>query len=122
MLLAVIALANPRSSVGVGVDRLEQVPAGLRLVLRLAGAQALRERVPEPEQPRVQHLQQAALVAGLGAVEEEVRLGRVAVLAVLALEHPERHQRVEEVARAARVKAEALAQRLGLERPRLREL
>ena len=75
-----------------------------------------------PNSRAFDHLEHAADVARLGAVEEEVGLGRVAVAAVLALEHPERHQRVEEVARAARVEAESLAQRLGVERARAREL
>jgi hypothetical protein len=93
---------------GVAVERAEEVVAAVAdLVLRLAGAQALGQRAPERVQPRVAHLEDAAGVRGLGLVEEEVRVARVAVLRLLtgpvALEHLQGHQRVEEVAGRARV-------------------
>ena len=72
-LIPVIALSEPAQPLGVGVDRLEEVAAGLRLVLRLAGPQALGERSPEPVQAGVHHLEEAAQVARLGPVEEESR-------------------------------------------------
>ena len=60
---------------GVGVELLEHRPAGvLDLVLRSAGAQRLGQVAPEPVQPRVEHLQDAADVPRARLVEE--RRGR----------------------------------------------
>lgn len=55
-------------------------------------------------------------IARLGAIEEEACLRRVAVEAVVALEHSERHQRIEEIARRTLMQAEAAAQRFGVGR------
>ena len=67
-----------RQPLRVGVERREEVLAALGLVLRLAGAQALGQRPPEPVQPGVRHLQHAADVGRLGPVEEEVGRGVLA--------------------------------------------
>ena len=112
-------LRQPRR---VGVERLEEVPAALGLVLRVAGAQALGQRPPERVEAGVRHLQDATDVGGLGAVEEQLGRRGVGVAAVLALEHAERDQRVEEVRRAARMQAQAFAQRLAVERAGVGEL
>jgi hypothetical protein len=89
----------------LGIERLEEVAPRLGLVLRHAGAQSLGERVPEPEEARVHHLEDPPEVGRLAAIEEQIGGGGVRVLAALALEHPQRHERVEEVARAALVQA-----------------
>src|SRR5262249_20341571 len=99
----------------VFVEVREEVAALLGLVLRSPRPQGLRERAPEAIEACVRHLEKPADVRGLGAIEEEAGLGRVAVHVAASLEHAERHQRVEEVARAARVETEARAQRLALE-------
>ncbi len=54
----------------------------------------------------IRHFQDAADVRRLVPVEEELRLGRVGVHAVGALQEPESDQRVEEVTRRAWVQAE----------------
>jgi hypothetical protein len=46
-------------------------------------------------------------VSGLGAVEIQIRGGRVRVFALFAFEHAERDQRVEEISHTALVKSEA---------------
>ena len=107
---------------GVRVESGEEVAsAELGLVLRLAGAERLGEGAPEPVEPDVQHLEQAAHVGGLRAVEEEVGLRGVRVALAVADEHAERDERVEEVPRAPRVEAEPTTERLAVERA-LREL
>ena len=95
----------------IGVERLEEArAAGLDLVLRLPGAQRLGEVPPERIEAVVRHLEDAADVRRLLAVEEEIGLGRVARSDRRSrCEEAERHQRVEEVARRARVQAEAAA-------------
>jgi hypothetical protein len=117
-------LAEPRHRLdetlqarGVGVEFAEEVAAALRLVLRLAGAQPLRQRTPVRVEAGVGHLQHPAHIARLAPVEEQVGRRRVAVAAVLVpVEHAERDQGVEEVARAALVQAEAGRERAGVER------
>ncbi len=109
---------EPFEPLRLGVQSLEEVAAALDLVLRATRLQRLGQRTPEGVEARVRHLQHAAEVGGLGPVEERVRLGRVGVAAFrVAVEHAERDERVEEVARGARVKAEAVAERRGVERP-----
>ncbi len=99
----------------IGVQLVEHRAAVvLDLVLRLAGFQRRAEIVPVAEEPRVQHLQHAAHVAGLVLVEERRGVRRVAVLArgavADAVEEPERHERVEEIVDAARVQTQHTAQ------------
>src|SRR4029078_9925401 len=91
--------------------------ADLGLVLWLAGSQALCERAPERIEPRVGHLEHPAEVARLRPIEEQLGGGCVRIAAVLALEHPEGHEGVEEIERAALVEAEATAKLLPVEGP-----
>ena len=105
-------------SLRVRVERGEETGAAAAdFVLRLAGAQGGGEVAPEGVQALVGHLQHAADVGRLALVEEEIGLGRVVVDAVAALEEPEGDERVEEVARGARMQAEAggeFGERLGV--------
>src|SRR4029079_19112854 len=81
------------------------------LVLRLPVLKPLRQPAPEPVEALIGHLQNAADIAGLGAVEVVVGFRRVAIGALrIALQHAERHQRIEEVADAARMQLEAALQ------------
>ena len=106
-LMPVIAARNCFSRAGIGVERLEEArAAALDLVLRLPGAQRLGEVAPERIEAMVRHLEDAADVGRLLPVEEQVGLGRVGVAVAGALQEAERDQRVEEVARRARVQAE----------------
>ena len=86
----------------------------LDLVLRLAGAQRFGQIVPELEEPRVEHHQDAADVARAVAVEVERALRGVEVLRVgpvaFAIEEFHRHQRVEEIADPARMQTELAAE------------
>lgn len=106
--------------VGVERRREEFVAAGLGLVLRLAGPERVGQRAPERVAPPVAQPDQPAQVGLAPGVEVEVGFRRVGLAAVAAaIQEPERHQRVEEVARRPEVDAEAGAQRLGALRPRL---
>ena len=67
---------------------------------------------PERIQPLVRHFQNAADVGRLLPVEKEIGLGGVRILVARAREKAERDQRVEEVARRARVQAQTPAERL----------
>ncbi len=109
---------EPGEALGAGIDRGEGIAAGLGLVLRLAGAQRLGQVPPEGIEPPVGHLQDAADIGRLASVEIEIGLGRVGVDAVIPFQHPQRHQRVEEVANAALVQAELVPQRFAVERGR----
>ena len=100
----------------VGVDRVKKVLAAFDLVLRLARAQAMGERAPERIQSGVGHLQHASDVRRLGAVQVQVGVGSVRVLAVVTLEHPERHESVKEIQGAARMQSEPLGELLRVQR------
>src|SRR5204863_2065816 len=97
-------LEEALQSFRIVVEDLEEIAALLGLVLRRAGLEALGERAPEAVEPRVAHLEEAAEIGRLAAVQEELGLGGIAVLGALAVEHPQRDQGVQEVADAPRVK------------------
>src|SRR6266542_1945370 len=94
----------------------EEIAAGLDLVLRLAGPQALGQRSPEVIKTRVGHLEDATDVGGLGAIQEELCLGRIGIERAVAVEHAQGHKGVEEVSRAAWMETQALPERLKVER------
>jgi len=98
-------LAEP---VRICVELAEEVAAGTSLVLGLAGTECVGQAGPERIQPGVRHLEQAANVGGLAAVEEEAGLGCVRVEAFLALQHPECDESIEEVHCASPVEPEAV--------------
>ena len=78
-LMPVIAARNCFRRAGIGVERLEETrPAALDLVLRLARPERLGQVAPERIEPLVRHLEDAADVRRLVAIEEEIGLGRVA--------------------------------------------
>src|SRR5256885_1196209 len=65
---------------GLCVDALEQTGSTrLDLVLRLSGMQRLAERAPEPIEPGVGHLRDAADIGPRFLVEEDRRLASVPV-------------------------------------------
>jgi hypothetical protein len=80
--------------------------------LRRAGAEAFSERIPEAKEPLVRHFKNAADVSCLVAVEEEIGLRRVAVLAGFSVEHAERHERVQEILDAPFVDAHGYSERV----------
>ena len=88
--------------------------AVLDFVLRLAGAQRLGQVVPEFEEPRVEHDQNAADVARAGFIEEQRAFGRVEILRLRAVafaaEKLHRDERVEKIRDAARVELQFRAQ------------
>ena len=97
-------------AIGVGVEGLEEiVTAVARLVLWFAGAKRGGEVAPEAVEASVGHLQDAADVRGLVLVEEEIGGRRIGVVSVVALEAIECDEGVEEVARGARMQADAAA-------------
>ena len=107
-------LLEPRR---VAVQLVEHRLAGvLDLVLRLPGPQRLGEIAPESIQPGVQHLEDPADVRRALLVEERRGLRRVAIAAVgavaVALEEPQRDERVEKVVDPARVQPEPFAELL----------
>src|SRR6266404_663405 len=63
----------------ISIERIEQIPAMLRLVLRLTGAQSLRERAPEAVKACIEHFDDTANAAGSGGVEEKIAFVAVAV-------------------------------------------
>ena len=52
----------------IGIQGAEEVLAGLDLVLRLACAEAFRQRTPELIEPRITHFEYAANIRSLGSV------------------------------------------------------
>ena len=74
----------------------------LDLILRFSSAQGLGQVVPELEEPRIEHDENAADIAGLRAVEVEGGGGRVEVLrgraVALAVEEAHCDQCVKEIA------------------------
>ena len=88
--------------------------AVLDFVLRFAGAQRFGKIVPEFEEPRVEHDQNAADVTRAGFVEEQRAFGRVEILRLRAVafaaEKLHRHERVEKIGDAARVEFQFRAQ------------
>jgi hypothetical protein len=84
-------------SLGIAVQRGEDLAPVPGLVLRLPAVKRVGERAPERVQTGVSHLEHPADVGRARAIEEERRVRCVAVGAIVALEHAERDQRVEEV-------------------------
>src|SRR3954449_9021134 len=96
------------------------VPA---LVLRQAGLKRLGQMTPETVEPRIHHLEHAATIRGLGAVEIKLGLGCVGIAPVRqALQHAERDEGIEKIAGTALVEPEGLAQLGKPERPLERKL
>ena len=104
---------------GVPIEHPKEIGLAVAaLVLRQPGLQRLGKVAPEAVEPRVHHLKHAAAISGLIAVEIELGLGRVGVAPIgKALQHAERDERVEEVAGAALVQSERLAQLRKAHRP-----
>src|SRR3546814_7143060 len=73
---------------------------------------------PEAKQPGVGHLQDAANIGGLVAVEIEIGRRGIGVSAVAPVQHPQRDERIEEVAGAPFMEPEPPPQRLAVERSR----
>src|SRR5262249_45359943 len=59
-------------TLGITVERIEEVPSMLGFVLWSSGFEAFREIAPEAEQASTHHLEHAADVSGLGAVEIKI--------------------------------------------------
>ena len=78
--------------------------------LRLTASEAFGELAPVGIEAVVGHFEEAADVAGLAAVEEEVGGRCVGVGGIGALEETERDEGVEKVAGGARVEAQAAAE------------
>src|SRR4051794_37879292 len=57
--------------------------------------------VPESVEPGVRHLQHAAEIARLVAIEEELRVRRIAIVVLRPMQEPQRHQGIQEVAGGA---------------------
>ena len=80
----------------------------------LPGPQRLRQVVPELEEARVEHLEDAADVARAVAVEVERADRRVGVArgrpVAVAIEELHRHEGIEEIGDAARVQPELAAE------------
>src|SRR5438874_9007364 len=74
--------------------------------------------VPEAVEPARAHIEQTADIRGFRRVEKDSRFRRVRIASrTVAIEHRQRDQRIEEVARRARVKIEALLQFFACGRP-----
>src|SRR5690348_2748358 len=54
----------------VGIKGIEQITAGLSLILRFSGAQGIRQVPPESIKSCIEHLYDAANVAGLSAIQK----------------------------------------------------
>ena len=100
---------------GIAVKLLEHVLAAvLDLVLWRAGLQRLGQVAPEPVEPGVDHLEEAADVGRTLVIEESSRLGAVAIAArspiAVPFENPQCDQRVEEVMDRARMETHPCAE------------
>jgi hypothetical protein len=80
----------------------------LDFVLRIAGPQRLGEHAEELIFSQTRYLDVVPDIGGFGAIEVEVGFAGVGVNFIATLQHSERHQRVEKVAHAARMKPAAL--------------
>jgi hypothetical protein len=83
----------------------------LGLVLKLAGPERLGERTPQAVEARTGHFHDAADIGRLGAVEKQVGLERIRVDAVIAVQQFQRDQRIEKIARRARMQPKPVLQR-----------
>ena len=68
------------------------------------------ETAPEAIEAHARHLQHAAEIAGLIAVEKQISIGSIAVMVLGALQEAESDQRVEKIAGAARMQSQPAAQ------------
>jgi hypothetical protein len=82
----------------------------LTIILAATGSKRVAERAPQTIELGVRDFQDAANVAELGGIEEQVgRLG-IAVHAVVTPQQLERHQRVKEIARGPRMQSKLCLQ------------
>jgi len=110
-LTPVIAFKETLQIDGIGIHGGERIrSAVLGLVLRLAAAQRLGQMAPERIEAPIGHLQQPTDIRRLGPIEIDVRFRRIGVFTRAHLQHAKRHQRIEEIARAALVQAEFFPQ------------
>ena len=98
--------------VRISVQARKEVATLLGLVLRSPSFQRLRQATPEWIEPGVGHLQQSAHIGLLVAIEEEISSRGIGISSAAPLQHAERHQGIQEVARAAPAEAKAIAESL----------
>ena len=92
--------------VWIRVERSEHIARPLGLSLVPAGFKCLGQQTPVGIKPGIGHLEKAAHIGWLASVEEQIRLGRIAVAPIMAIEQFERDKRVKEIARRAIVEPE----------------
>jgi hypothetical protein len=101
---------EPAQPVRIGIEHREHVAGVLGLVLVPAGLERLGQKTPGTIKPGIGHFEKAANVAWLPPVQKQIRVRRVAVAPILAVEHFQRDKRVKEIARRAIVQAEPARQ------------
>ena len=97
----------------LGIQRLEQPRrARLHLVLRQPRPQRLGQAAPERVKAVIAHLEDAADIRRLAAVEEQIGFRSIRVDVAGPRQKPEGDERVEEVARRSRMQAKPASQRI----------
>lgn len=94
----------------IAIEGAEKVPAGFYLVLRPAGVEPVSQRTPESIEPHITHFKNAAHVRWFRAIKEQRSFGSIGVMRACPLEHAQRNQRIEKIARAAGMEPEPLGQ------------
>jgi len=103
-------------TIGIFVQELEVVTAIPRLTLWPTRAECLGQRRPHRIHAPATHLEPSADARRLVPAEIVIRFGRIVITAVVPLQHVQRNQRVKQVAGAARVDTDALAQGVRVKR------
>jgi hypothetical protein len=102
MLSAVIACMKPARRAGSAYSAPKKSSPPFASFCCFPVLERLGQRVPEPVEPRVCHLQDPADVGRLLPVEEQLGIVCIRVHAVIAtVQEPECHERIKEVERAA---------------------
>jgi hypothetical protein len=100
------------------IERGEEVRIMLGFVLHFPCLQGFGKRAPEAVEPGIGHFEDATDIRRLGLVEEEVRVGSIAIDAVGAFEQLQGNQRIEKVARRTGMQFEPGLQRRQVGRAR----
>ena len=104
----------------MAVSSRQERPRGtgsLDFVLRFTGPQPFREFIEDLVLSEARYLNVVPDVSRLGAIQVEVGFDSIGVNSIAALDHPERHQCVEEIGDASGVKSAAFLDLVAIQRP-----
>src|SRR5215472_4267578 len=96
-------------SIGIRVECSKQIFGTFDFILGLSGLERFAQGGPKTVTPRVPHLEEASAVGRFGAVQVKVGIRGIRIKLAAPFEHPQRHQRIQEIVNATRMEPKVLA-------------